>query len=217
MTRWGAGARYVICLVQMLAPSARPHPVLARHLPPRRGRLPSAVRIFSVLLLNPTAVLPSNRRCIKQLRTAAVAFPFEGEGGAPAPDEGGRTALFYPLWKGFFGLCVALCGASQQWRSRLLAPRLGRGSLCGNVWWSRVIFSGRCRFAQDDTWGTGAWDGGLTVGVGRMRYVGALACFALIRRFAPPSPPGGRLGVGATSKKLPSDKSYLLPQKRRCL
>ena len=26
-----------------------------------------------------------------------------------------------------------------------------------------------------------------------MPYVGALACFALIRRFAPPSPPGGRL------------------------
>ena len=30
----------------------RPHPALARHLPPRRGRLLSAVRIFSVLLLN---------------------------------------------------------------------------------------------------------------------------------------------------------------------
>ena len=28
---------------------------------------------------------------------------------------------------------------------------------------------------------------------GAGRYVVALACFALIRRFAPPSPPGGRL------------------------
>ena len=42
-----------------------------------------------VLSLN----LLSNRRCIKRLRTAVVAFPFEGEGGAPATDEGGQTAL----------------------------------------------------------------------------------------------------------------------------
>ena len=43
--------------------------------------------------------------------------------------------------------------ALEQRRSRLLAPRLGRGSLCGNDWWVRVIFGGRCRFAQDDTEG----------------------------------------------------------------
>ena len=51
------------------------------------------------------------------------------------------------------GGCVALCGASWQRRSRLLAPRLGRGSLCGNGWWVCVIFGGLCRFAQDDTVG----------------------------------------------------------------
>ena len=47
-------------------------------------------------------------------------------------------------------------GTPEQRRSRLLAPRLGRGSLCGNGWWSCVILGGWCRFAQDDTWGAGA-------------------------------------------------------------
>ena len=55
--------------------------------------------------------------------------------------------------EGFFGDSVASCNTSQQWRSRLLAPRLGRGSLCGDGWWVRVIFGGWCRFAQDDTVG----------------------------------------------------------------
>ena len=41
------------------------------------------------------AIVPSNRRCIYQLRTAVAAFPFEGEGGASAPDEGGRTGLSF--------------------------------------------------------------------------------------------------------------------------
>ena len=50
--------------------------------------------------------------------------------------------------EGFFWRCVALCGASQQWRSRLLAPRLGRGSLCGNGWWVRLIFGGLCRYDE---------------------------------------------------------------------
>ena len=49
-------------------------------------------------------------------------------------------------------VCVTRC--VQQRRSRLLAPRSGRGSLCGNDWWVRVIFSGWCRFAQDDTEGS---------------------------------------------------------------
>ena len=31
-------------------------------------------------------------------------------------------------------------------------PAGGRGSLCGNDWWVRVIFGEWCRFAQDDTW-----------------------------------------------------------------
>ena len=33
MTRWGSGARYQICLVQMLAPLARPHPALRATFP----------------------------------------------------------------------------------------------------------------------------------------------------------------------------------------
>ena len=62
------------------------------------------------------------------------------------------------LFKGrrLFQRYVASCGAPQQWRSRLLAPRLGGVRLRGNDWWERVILGGRCRFAQDDTWVTGA-------------------------------------------------------------
>ena len=33
------------------------------------------------------------------------------------------------------------------------APPGGGVRLCGNDWWSRVIFGGWCRFAQDDTVG----------------------------------------------------------------
>ena len=36
------------------------------------------------------------------------------------------------------------------------APSGGRGSLCGNVWLSRSPLNPVCRFAQDDTWVTGA-------------------------------------------------------------
>ena len=38
------------------------------------------------------------------------------------------------------------------------APPGGGVRLRGNVWWVRVIFGEWCRFAQDDTWGTGARD-----------------------------------------------------------
>ena len=91
----------------------------------------------------------------------------------------------------------ALCNTSQQWRSRLLAPRLGRGSLCGNGWWVRVILGGWCRYdevicSEMTRWGTGAWDGGLMVGVGGMCYVSALACFALIRRWRATFPTRGK-------------------------
>ncbi len=137
-----------------------PSSVASRHLLPRRGRLPSVVRIFSVLLLNPTdksALSLTTRDCRSSL-------PPGGEGGAPATDEGEigewnhfmhpsrRSSLFLQRRR-LFGWNVALCGTSQQARSRLLAPRLGRGSLCGNVWISHMIFSGLCRFAQDDTVG----------------------------------------------------------------
>ena len=51
--------------------------------------------------------------------------------------------------EGFFRWCVALCGASQQRRSRLLAPRQGGGvRLRGNGWWVRLIFGGRCRYDE---------------------------------------------------------------------
>ena len=36
-------------------------------------------------------------------------------------------------------------------------PAWGGVRLCGNDWWVRLIFGGWCRFAQDDTVGTGAW------------------------------------------------------------
>ena len=39
------------------------------------------------------------------------------------------------------------------------APPGGGVRLRGNDWWSRVNIDGRCRFAQDDTWVTGARDG----------------------------------------------------------
>ena len=56
-----------------------------------------------------------------------------------------------------FWLCVALCGASWQARSRLLAPRQGGGvRLRGAVWLCRSPLHPVCRFAQDDTWVTGA-------------------------------------------------------------
>ena len=60
--------------------------------------------------------------------------------------------------------CGVLYGTSQQRRSRLLAPRLGRGSLCGNGWRLRVIFGEWCRYdevicSEMTRWGTGAWDG----------------------------------------------------------
>ena len=77
-------------------------------------------------------------------------------------------------------------------------PAWGGVRLRGNGWWVRVIFGGLCRFAQDDTWGTGAWDGGLTVGVGGMRYVGALACFALIRHWRATFPTRGEAPLGGS-------------------
>ena len=126
-------------------------------------------------------------------RRGVVPNMFGSNVSAVRPPSSVASRHLPPRRGRLFRWCVALCDTSWQARSRLLAPRLGRGSLCGDGWWVRLIFGGLCRFAQDDTWGAGAWDGGLTVGAGGMRYVGAFACFALIRRFAPPSPPGGRL------------------------
>ena len=72
---------------------------------------------------------------------------------APPSPPGGRL----------FRWCGALCDTPQQRRSRLLAPRLGRGSLCGNGWWEHLIFGGLCRYdevicSEMTRWGTGAWD-----------------------------------------------------------
>ena len=88
---WGTGAWYQICSVQMLAPSARPHPSLR------------------------------------------ATFPLEGEGFC-----GGAMLYVIPLNN----------GDPACWR-----PAGGRGSLCGNDWWVRMIFDEWCRFAQDDTVG----------------------------------------------------------------
>ena len=96
-------------------------------------------------------------------------------------------------------------------------PAWGGVRLRGVGWWVRVIFGGWCRFAQDDTWVTGAryliclvqmlapsarphpalratfpLEGEGCYG-GSLHEVVPFADFALIRRFAPPSPPGGRL------------------------
>ena len=127
-----------------------PSSVASRHLPPRRGRL-LRWNDFSMFYL--LTCLQIGAVFIFHGMTVA-AFPFEGEGGAKRRMRAGGRRYFYSLWKGFFGLCVALCGASEQRRSRLLAPRLGRGSLCGDVWLLRLIYSVRCRFAQDDTEGS---------------------------------------------------------------
>ena len=55
--------------------------------------------------------------------------------------------------------CDSFCGTFKQRRSRLLAPRLGGGvRLRGVVRLLRSPLHPVCRFAQDDTWETGAWD-----------------------------------------------------------
>ena len=54
------------------------------------------------------------------------------------------------------GRC-ALRGAFKQRRSRLLAPRLGRGSLCGDGWWECLIFDICAASLRMTRWGTGAW------------------------------------------------------------
>ena len=56
-----------------------------------------------------------------------------------------------------WGGCDALRGTFKQRRSRLLAPRQGGGvRLRGAVWLHRSPLHPVCRFAQDDTWVTGA-------------------------------------------------------------
>ena len=76
-------------------------------------------------------------------------------------------------------------------------PAWGGVRLCGNGWWGRVIFGGWCRYDEvicsEMTRGApGARDGGLTVGVGGVRDVGALACFALIRHWRATFPTRGK-------------------------
>ena len=62
----------------------------------------------------------------------------------------------FPLkGEGCYARCDASGGASEQRRSRLLAPRLGGGvRLRGAVWLSRSPLHPVCRFAQDDTEGS---------------------------------------------------------------
>ena len=60
-------------------------------------------------------------------------------------------ATFPTQGKAFFGgawryVVPFSNGDPACWR-----PAWGGVRLCGNDWWSRVIFGGRCRFAQDDT------------------------------------------------------------------
>ena len=80
------------------------------------------------------------------MNISAVRPPSSGACGATFPLEG----------EGFFGLCVASRNTSEQRRSRLLAPRLGRGSLCGNDWWVRLIFDICAASLRMTRWGTGA-------------------------------------------------------------
>ena len=91
-------------------------------------------------------------------RTARSSLPLRGgRWRRRRRMRAGGRCYFCSLWKGFFGLCVALCNASQQWRSRLLAPRLGRGSLCGDGWWERLIFDICAASLRMTRWGAGAW------------------------------------------------------------
>ena len=98
----------------------------------------------------------------KRICTAERSLPPGGEGVAPATDEGETgertTERHVPPCVRVPGGQCALRGAPEQRRSRLLAPRLGDGvRLRGNVWLSRSPLNPVCRFAQDDTWVTGAW------------------------------------------------------------
>ncbi len=74
-------------------------------------------------------------------------------------------AVFLPPRRGrLFWLCVALCGASWQARSRLLAPRQGGGvRLRSAVRLSRSTLHPVCRYdevicSEMTRWVTGAWD-----------------------------------------------------------
>ena len=135
----------------------RPHPSLARHLPhPGEGSCGDSVRHrdsadSSVRLRSRT----------EKIRTAGRSLPPGGEGGTPVPDEGetgerstkrpAPPRIRVPGWRN------ALHATFKQRRSRLLAPRQGGGvRLRGAVWLSRSPLNPVCRFAQDDTWVTGA-------------------------------------------------------------
>ena len=77
------------------------------------------------------------------IRHWCATFPLEGEGFF-----GGTWLCAIPLSN----------GDPACWR-----PAWGGVRLCGNDWWSRVIFGGRCRYdevicSEMTRWGTGALD-----------------------------------------------------------
>ena len=151
MTRWGTGARYQICSVQMLAPLARPHPSLRATFPTRGKAFFGGTLLYVVPLSNgdPACWRPAwggVRLCGNDWWSRVI---FGGWCRFAQDDTVGRRGVVRNL----FGANVSTVRPPSSGRSRLLAPRLGRGSLCGNGWWVRVILGGWCRFAQDDTAG----------------------------------------------------------------
>ena len=81
-------------------------------------------------------------------RRGVVRSLFGANVSAVRPPSSGASRHLPPRRGRLFRWCGALCGASQQRRSRLLAPRLGGVRLCGNGWWVRLIFGGRCRYDE---------------------------------------------------------------------
>ena len=105
----------------------------------------------------------------EKIRTAGRSLPPGGEGGASATDEGEigernhvtqpsrRSILSLPKGRILSGILLLYVVPLNNGDPACWRPAWGGVRLCGNDWWERVIFSGWCRFAQDDTWGTGAW------------------------------------------------------------
>ena len=87
-------------------------------------------------------------------------------------------------------------------------PAWGGVRLCGDDWWERVIFDICAASLRMTRRGVGAWDGRLTLGVGGMHYVSALACFALIRHWRATFPTRGKASFGCATLFCFTSQSY---------